>query len=144
MKSPALALAIAIGLAACGEGTAPGNPASTPTAPPQGAATGEGTVGPGADNSARNRSDGKDALTPLDQGTGEEDVKETTAVRKAIIADKDLSINAQNIKIITQNGNLTLRGTVNTSAERDRVNQIVREAIGAKPYRDQLNIVQIK
>ncbi len=65
-------------------------------------------------------------------------------MRKAIIADKNLSINAQNIKIITHDGRLTLRGTVNTSAERERVNQIVRDTIGTKPYDDQLNISLIK
>ena len=71
-------------------------------------------------------------------------MKETADVRKAIVADKSLSINAQNIKIITQNGLLTLRGTVNTSAEHDRVNQIVRETIGTRQYIDQLNISLIK
>jgi hypothetical protein len=39
---------------------------------------------------------------------------------------------------------LTLRGTVNTWAEHDRVNQIVRDTIGTRPYDDQLNISLIK
>jgi len=139
-----LAVAIAIGLAACGDTAAPTTSTASPTASSGSAADGGGTAGPNADNSATNRKDGTDALTPLNQGSSEEDVKETTAVRKAVIADASLSINAHNIKIITQNGRLTLRGTVDTAAERERVNQLVKDAIGAKPYEDQLNITSIK
>src|SRR5580704_10941000 len=90
---------VAIGLASCGDHppiTHPDQPASTSSLP---AASNPGTVGPNADNSAINKGDGKGALTPLDQGSGDEDVKETADVRKAIVADKSLSINAQNIKI---------------------------------------------
>ena len=41
----------------------------------------------------------------------------TANVRKAIIADKDLSTYAHNVKIISQNGTVTLKGPVHSDEE---------------------------
>lgn len=97
-----------------------------------------------ADNSSINQGDGKDALTPLSQGSGDADIQETVRVRRAIIADRTMSIDAQNIKIITVNGKLTLRGTVDSVDEQQRIDQLTRDTIGSQPLDDQLNVTQIK
>lgn len=73
------------------------------------------------DNSARNETDVKvDALTPTDQGTSDADVKTTKDIRAAIVG-ADLSFNSKNVKIITRDGKVTLRGVVSSEAERKTV-----------------------
>ena len=41
----------------------------------------------------------------------------TAKIRKAVIADKSLSTYAHNVKIISQNGTVTLKGPVHTDGE---------------------------
>jgi osmotically-inducible protein OsmY len=78
-----------------------------------------------ADNTARNERD-RNAATqlPTDQAENDADRQVSADVRKAITSDDSLSVNAQNVKIITSNGYVTLRGPVKTERE--------KEAIGAK------------
>ena len=42
-------------------------------------------------------------------------------IRKAIVADDSLSTNAKNVKIVTENGGVTLRGPVSDARERETV-----------------------
>src|SRR5688572_13554138 len=58
-----------------------------------------------ADNTAHNIADAVGiAKTPLDQGEGKVDLEISANIRKSILADKSLSLNAHNVKIITSNG----------------------------------------
>ena len=60
------------------------------------------------DNTARNVRDRNDrTLTPLDQGNSQADVNTTAQIRKEIIAGKNMSVNARNVKIITIDGRST-------------------------------------
>jgi hyperosmotically inducible protein len=78
-----------------------------------------------ADNTARNVRDYDDrTLTPLDQGDSVADVDTTARIRKGIIAGKDMSDNARNVKIITNQGQVTLRGPVNTAEEKRLIGDI--------------------
>src|SRR5271170_942483 len=61
------------------------------------------------DNSAQNKDQG---LTADNQANAKADRLTTANIRKAIIADKDLSTYAHNVKIITVNGVVTLKGPV--------------------------------
>jgi len=65
-----------------------------------------------ADNSARNVRDRNDTtLTSEDQGATPADREITTKVRRAVVnGTNDFSVSAQNVKIITLNGKVTLRG----------------------------------
>jgi putative membrane protein len=83
-----------------------------------------------ADNTARNirDRDGK-KLTSLDQGNSKSDTEITAAIRKEIVAGKDLSVNAQNVKIITQNGKVTLRGPVNSEDEKRLITEIAGRVV---------------
>ena len=76
------------------------------------------------DNSKRNAADGTSDLTALDQGNSAEDVSITTKIRQAVVADNELSTNAKNVKIITREGVVTLRGPVASVDERTRVGRI--------------------
>ena len=58
-----------------------------------------------ADNSGKNVRDRQDSSrTPGDQSNNKSDLAITQAIRKAVVADKALSTNAHNVKIITANG----------------------------------------
>lgn len=77
------------------------------------------------DNTARNVRDRDErTLTPLDQGNSKADVDTTAQIRKEIIAGKNLSVSARNVKIITKNGRVTLRGPVNTAEEKRLIGEI--------------------
>ena len=45
------------------------------------------------------------------------------------MAGKDMSLNAQNVKIITQNGKVTLRGPVNSAEEKRLIAEIARSLV---------------
>jgi len=94
-----------------------------------------------ADNTARNVRD-KDANvpTPVDQGESEADRTITQHVRKAVVDNDALSTNAHNVKIITQNGVVTLRGPVNTATEKATVVAAARSTPGVTRVDDQLEV----
>jgi sporulation protein YlmC with PRC-barrel domain len=94
-----------------------------------------------ADNTARNvRDRQEDALTPLDQGSSEADRETTRQIRREILAQKDVSINARNVKIITANGKVTLRGPVNTENERHMIAQIAERVAKRGNVDNQLEV----
>src|SRR5690242_5732198 len=57
-------------------------------------------------------------LTPGDQSNSKEDLRITKNIRKALMKDKSLSTTAKNVKIITVDGKVTLRGPVKNPAEK--------------------------
>ena len=70
------------------------------------------------DNSAQNEKETReDAPDPTDQGNSDKDVQITKDIRAGIM-DADLSFNAKNIKIITNNEHVTLKGVVGSESER--------------------------
>ncbi|HEY9248813.1 MAG TPA: PRC-barrel domain-containing protein [Rariglobus sp.] len=86
----------------------------------------------GADNTRRNKRDRDGAtLTPLDQGSLPVDVEITARIRRDVVAREDLSVNAKNVKIITRDGRVTLRGPVRTLAEKRDIEAIAIRAAGA-------------
>ncbi|MDO9119257.1 MAG: BON domain-containing protein [Nitrospira sp.] len=87
-----------------------------------------------ADNTEKNVRDNDDAtLTPADQAQGSQhDVDVTRQIRKALMADKTLSMNAQNIKIVTLGGKTTLRGPVKNVHERERILTMAGKVVGLK------------
>src|ERR1017187_855877 len=93
------------------------------------------------DNTARNvRDRNSRTLTPLDQGNSQADVNTTAQIRKEIIAGKDLSVNARNVKIITTNGRVTLRGPVNTAEEKRFIGEIADRIARSENVDNQLEV----
>ena len=94
-----------------------------------------------ADNTAKNVRDRDDkTATPMDQGGSEGDRTITAEIRKQIVDNDALSTNAKNVKIITQDGVVTLRGPVKTTQEKTTVASIARKATGVKRVDDQLEV----
>jgi hyperosmotically inducible protein len=97
--------------------------------------------GTNADNTERNvrDRDGK-TLTPTDQGGSAADRDVTAAIRKAIVDNDALSTDAQNVKIVTIAGVVTLRGPVETPAEKATVAATAEKTKGVKRVDNQLEI----
>ena len=86
-----------------------------------------------ADNTAHNKRDDKaDAVTPDKQGTGPADRKMLQAIRKSIVAEKDFSTYAQNVKIVVRQGIVTLRGPVKSAGEKHRIEELATQAGAVK------------
>ena len=97
------------------------------------------------DNTAVNERDRADnAKTPINQDENQADVTITAEIRKEVVAQPDFSLNAQNVKIITSQGKVTLRGPVNSDQERDTVVAIAKKIAGDDKVDNQLEVVPPK
>jgi hyperosmotically inducible periplasmic protein len=95
------------------------------------------------DDSGRNARDREGStLTPGDQGDSEADVAATREIRKAIVDDDTLSITAQNVKIITLEGIVTLRGPVKSQDEKQRIAAAAEKVAGSGKVQNHLEIAQ--
>ena len=94
------------------------------------------------DNSRQNVRDRNDAtLTPGDQGNSPADLEITQKIRKALVIDTSgYSVTAKNIKIITVNGKVTLRGPVKTDAEKAGIVTLAKSVAGDANVEDQLEV----
>jgi osmotically-inducible protein OsmY len=96
---------------------------------------------PAADNTAKNERDRSgETQTSGDQSNSAEDVKITAAIRRAIVAEKSLSITAKNVKIITADGMVTLRGPVNSAEEKAMIAKLAHAAAGEAKIDNQLEV----
>lgn len=65
----------------------------------------------------------------------------TQQIRKAVVGDKSLSTSAHNVKIITQNGMVTLRGEVKSEDEKKAIKQHAIDAAGdASKVTDEITV----
>jgi len=98
-----------------------------------------------ADNTARNERDSTGATTtPVDQGQNETDLGITAKIRQAVVDDKALSVNAQNIKIITNTGMVTLRGPVKSEQEKMAIEAKAKQVAGVTHVDNQIEIEPAK
>ena len=94
-----------------------------------------------ADNSGKNMRDRSDAAkTAGDQSNASADVTITQRIRKAVTADKSLSTNAHNVKIITNEGMVTLRGPVRSAKEKEVIGAKAQRIAGVRHVDNQLEI----
>ncbi len=94
-----------------------------------------------ADNTAMNERDRSgETQTSGDQSNSSADLKITQAIRQALMKDSELSTTAKNIKIITDNGQVTLRGPVKNAQEKAKIDQLARSAAGGAKIADQLDV----
>jgi hyperosmotically inducible periplasmic protein len=80
------------------------------------------------------------ALTPGDQGENEVDRTITQKVRQGVMKNDALSMTAKNVKIITANSVVTLRGPVKSEKERADIVAIAQGTDGVKRVDNQLEI----
>ncbi len=98
-----------------------------------------------ADNTARNERDRSgETKTSGDQSNNPEDIKTTAAIRRAVVNDSSLSMLAKNVKIITANGVVTLRGPVNNDGEKATIERLAKSNAGNATIENQLEVKAAK
>ena len=96
-----------------------------------------------ADNTGRNvRDRDAGAKTAGQQSNAPADVRLTREIRRAVVADDSLSTNAHNVKIVTTNGVVTLRGPVNSPEEKTRIQEKAQTVAGVKRVDNKLEITR--
>jgi hyperosmotically inducible periplasmic protein len=94
-----------------------------------------------ADNTSKNQRDRSgETRTSGDQSNNSEDVKTTATIRRAIVKDHSLSATAKNVKIITADGTVTLRGPVKNEAEKTKIAELAQLAAGNAKIDNQLEV----
>jgi osmotically-inducible protein OsmY len=84
------------------------------------------------------------AVTPMDQKNNQADLDTTQAIRKAMMADDSLSSTAKNLKVITENGVITLRGPVKTEAEKRAIEAKARAVAGNNRVDNQIEVESVE
>jgi hyperosmotically inducible periplasmic protein len=96
-----------------------------------------------SDNTKMNERDRNgNTTTPGDQAENEADRTITKDIRAALVKKDDLSVNAKNVKVVTNAGNVTLRGPVKDEAEKSSIVAVVMEVPGVKKVDNQLEIAK--
>lgn len=96
---------------------------------------------PPADNTKVNERDRKESEpTADDQKNNSSDLEITKQIRQLVMKDKSLSTYAHNIKIIAQDGMVTLKGPVRSDAEKRSVEAKAAEVVGADKVTSELAI----
>ena len=91
------------------------------------------------DNSARNKAH---ANTADNQTENTSDREITRKIRRSITAEKSLSTYAHNVKIITQGGQVTLKGPVQDDNEKQTIASKAAEVVGNDKVNNQLTVKQ--
>jgi hyperosmotically inducible protein len=95
------------------------------------------------DNTARNARDRQPAAKTADQQSNSTaDVDLTRRIRRAIVADKALSTNAHNVKIISHGGKVTLKGPVRNDGEKRAIEAKAAEIAGAANVTSQVSVTE--
>jgi hyperosmotically inducible protein len=61
-------------------------------------------------------------------------------IRRALVKDKSLSSNAHNVKVIAQNGTVTLKGPVNSEQEKQAVESKAAQIAGADKVNSEIQV----
>ncbi|HEY2249999.1 MAG TPA: BON domain-containing protein [Planctomycetaceae bacterium] len=134
MKYAVLALSCCVALG-CNESPKPGRTDVTTRKP---------VVEPDKDNTSLNTRDRDRATkTPIDQNENKNDVETTASIRKRVV-DTKMSTDAHNVKIMTQDGKVTLRGPVESADEKARIEELAVAVAGAGNVDNQLEVKERK
>ena len=93
-----------------------------------------------ADNTTTNTRDRANTTTPTDQPNNKADITVAASVRRAIVGDKTLSVKAHNVKLVANAGLVTLRGPVDTDAEKAKIEQIAKGVAGVTRVENDLDV----
>lgn len=88
------------------------------------------------------RADMHDDSRAIDQGNNDSDLAHTQKIRSALMDDNSLSFSAKNAQIISEQGEVTLRGKVENEQEKQRIEKYAREVAGKSHVHNELHIEQ--
>jgi len=98
-----------------------------------------------ADNTKVNQRDRNPNEPTADQQKENTSDRQLTAqVRRAIVKDKSLSTAAHNVKIIAQDGNVTLKGAVKSDAEKQAIEAKAAQIAGEGKVSSELQVAPAK
>jgi len=97
---------------------------------------------PQADNSKSNQD--RSSPTADQQKANASDQAITRGIRKSIMSDKNLSTYAHNVKIITRNGKVTLRGPVRSDEEKANIESKAAVVAGQENVTSQIKVAPRK
>jgi hyperosmotically inducible protein len=100
-------------------------------------------TGNSADNTATNQRDRADTIKPTDQSNSKADIQVAATVRRAIVADRSLSTKAHNVKLVANGGAVTLRGPVDSDAEKSKIEEITKGVVGVTRVENDLDVKNI-
>jgi hyperosmotically inducible periplasmic protein len=97
---------------------------------------------PKADDTAQNYGATRsDAVTAEKQGNSKKQVTVLAHIRKAIMAEKGLSMDAKNVKIVySKNGQVILRGPVDSEEEKEKVGELAKGCDGVSSITNELSV----
>jgi hyperosmotically inducible periplasmic protein len=96
---------------------------------------------PQPDNTKVNKQDrAAGAVTADQQKFDRTDRDLSQQIRKAVVGDKSLSTYAHNVKIVSQNGTVTLKGPVRSEEEKKTIVAKAEEVAGAGKVTDELTV----
>jgi osmotically-inducible protein OsmY len=105
----------------------------------------DNTQQPAPDNSKTNKRDRDKASPTADQQKMNPTDRELTRkIRAALHQDKSLSTYAHNVKIVTQDGRVTLRGPVRSDEEKAAIESKATEVAGAGNVTNELEVAPPK
>jgi hyperosmotically inducible periplasmic protein len=100
---------------------------------------------PAPDNTKVNQRDTKASEPTADQQHNDRsDLDITQRIRKSIAADKSLSTYAHNVKVISQDGKVTLKGPVRSGAEKASIEAKAAEIVGHDNVTSELAVARKK
>lgn len=93
------------------------------------------------DNTKMNQRDNQTTNPTADQQSNNlSDRDITQQIRQAVMSDKSLSIYAYNVKIIAQNGMVTLKGPVTSEEEKKTIEAKAANVVGAGKVTNELQV----
>jgi hyperosmotically inducible periplasmic protein len=94
-----------------------------------------------ADNTKVNERDRNPAEPTADQQKeNSSDRQLTQKIRRAVIEDKSLSTSAHNVKIISQNGTVTLKGPVKSEEEKQTIESKATQIAGQGNVKNEIEV----
>ncbi len=100
---------------------------------------------PAPDNTKMNKRDREPGAVTADQQKMNKPDRETARqIRQSIVKDKSLSTYAHNVKIIVQDGSVTLKGPVRSDEEKDSVMKKATAVAGDGKVVNQLEVTPSK
>lgn len=100
-------------------------------------------TGTKADNTKTNKEmRNKQEVSADQQGNSEADRKMTQEIRRAIVKDKSLSSYGHNVKVITKDGKVTLKGPVRSAKEKQEIGRLAAKAAGKAKITNDLEVAE--
>jgi hyperosmotically inducible periplasmic protein len=94
-----------------------------------------------SDNTKVNKRDRKKSEPTADQGKNASSDREITSkIRRAVVGDKTLSTYGHNVKIISEQGKVTLKGPVHTEDEKKAIEAKATEVAGANNITNEITV----